>query len=172
MSVSTPRADISILREHVSSVPRPDIATARHDVPYGKRQDAARLVERAFSGKLKGYVLGLRSNPGGLFDVAVSVADAFLDQGQIVSVRGRDSERAEHFNARPGALINGKPLIVLINGGSASGSLSKSVPKSDLGDDDAAIERAKQYVDGCDVDVWHHDRLVARIEAGAVKRPT
>ena len=40
------------------------------------------------------------------------------------------------------------------------------------GDDDAAIERAKHYVDGCDVDVWHHDRLVARIEAGAVKRPT
>jgi carboxyl-terminal processing protease len=74
------------------------------------------------SDELKGYVLDLRNNPGGLLDVAVSVADAFLEDGEIVSVRGRNPEQIERFNARPGDTINGKPLIVLINGGSAGGA--------------------------------------------------
>ena len=72
--------------------------------------------------KIKGYVLDLRNTASGLLDVAVSVADEFLEDGEIVSVRGRNPEQIEHFNARPGDSINGKPLIVLINGGSAGGA--------------------------------------------------
>jgi carboxyl-terminal processing protease len=72
--------------------------------------------------KLKGYILDLRNNPGGLLDQAVRVAGAFLVSGEIVSIRGRDSDHEQRFNAVPGDLIDGKPLIVLINGGSASAS--------------------------------------------------
>ena len=72
--------------------------------------------------KLKGYVLDLRNNPGGLLDQAISVSDAFLEKGEIVSTRGRNPEETQRFSARPGDLIKGKPLIVLINGGSASAS--------------------------------------------------
>ena len=72
--------------------------------------------------KLKGYVLDLRLNPGGLLDQAVSVSDAFIDRGEIVSTRGRDPQDISRFDARSGDLINGKPVIVLINGGSASAS--------------------------------------------------
>jgi carboxyl-terminal processing protease len=72
--------------------------------------------------RLKGYVLDLRNNPGGLLDQAVRVAGAFLVSGEIVSIRGRDSDHVQRFNAVPGDLIDGKPLIVLINGGSASAS--------------------------------------------------
>ncbi|KXF76363.1 peptidase S41 [Paramesorhizobium deserti] len=72
--------------------------------------------------KLKGYVLDLRLNPGGLLDQAVAVSDAFLDKGEVVSTRGRDPQDVTRFDARPGDLTNGKPLIVLVNGGSASAS--------------------------------------------------
>src|SRR5215470_7905832 len=82
----------------------------------------AELRNQLLPDKIKGYVLDLRNAPGGLRDVAVSVADAFLEDGEIVSVRGRDPERIERFNARPGDSINGKPLIVLIDGGTAGGA--------------------------------------------------
>jgi len=72
--------------------------------------------------KLKGYVLDLRNNPGGLLDQAISVSDAFLQKGEIVSTRGRNAEETQRFNARAGDLTKSKPLIVLINGGSASAS--------------------------------------------------
>ena len=72
--------------------------------------------------KLKGYVLDLRNNPGGLLDQAISVSDAFLEKGEIVSTRGRNAEETQRFNARAGDLVKGKPVIVLINGGSASAS--------------------------------------------------
>jgi carboxyl-terminal processing protease len=72
--------------------------------------------------KLKGYVLDLRLNPGGLLDQAVSVSDTFLDRGEIVSTRGRDPKDVSRFDSRPGDMIDGKPLVVLINGGSASAS--------------------------------------------------
>src|SRR6202140_1744405 len=72
--------------------------------------------------KLKGYVIDLRNNPGGLLDQAISVSNAFLERGEIVSTRGRDPEETQRFNARPGDLTKGKPVIVLINGGSASAS--------------------------------------------------
>jgi len=71
--------------------------------------------------KLKGYILDLRNNGGGLLDQAIAVSDSFLDRGEIVSTRGR-AEASQRYNARAGDLTNGKPLIVLINGGSASAS--------------------------------------------------
>jgi carboxyl-terminal processing protease len=72
--------------------------------------------------KLKGFVVDLRNNPGGLLDQAISVSDAFLERGEIVSTRGRNAEETQRFNARAGDLTKAKPVIVLINGGSASAS--------------------------------------------------
>jgi carboxyl-terminal processing protease len=86
------------------------------------KQAVQTLQTKIPSDKLKGYILDLRNNPGGLLDQAVRVAGAFLVSGEIVSIRGRDSDHVQRFNAVPGDLIDGKPLIVLINGGSASAS--------------------------------------------------
>jgi carboxyl-terminal processing protease len=72
--------------------------------------------------KLAGYVVDLRNNPGGLLDQAVSVSSTFLQRGEVVSTRGRNPEETQRFSARGGDLIKGKPLVVLINGGSASAS--------------------------------------------------
>jgi carboxyl-terminal processing protease len=69
-----------------------------------------------------GLVLDLRRNPGGLLNEAVSVSDAFLDRGEIVSQRGRSADDSQRFNAKKGDLANGLPMVVLINGGSASAS--------------------------------------------------
>lgn len=71
---------------------------------------------------LAGIVLDLRNNPGGLLNQAIAISDAFLDKGEIVSTRSRRAEDTERFNARPGDLSNGLPIVVLINGGSASAS--------------------------------------------------
>ena len=71
---------------------------------------------------INGIVMDLRNNPGGLLSQAIRVSDAFLDKGEIVSTRGRDPEDGDRYNATPGDLINGKPIVVLINGGSASAS--------------------------------------------------
>ena len=72
--------------------------------------------------KLKGFIVDLRNNPGGLLDQAISVSDSFLNRGEIVSTRGRNAEETQRFNARPGDLTKGKQIIVMINGGSASAS--------------------------------------------------
>jgi carboxyl-terminal processing protease len=72
--------------------------------------------------KLKGFIVDLRNNPGGLLDQAVAVCDAFLERGEIVSTRGREPEDIQRYSAHPGDLTRGKPIIVLINGGSASAS--------------------------------------------------
>jgi carboxyl-terminal processing protease len=72
--------------------------------------------------KLAGYIVDLRNNPGGLLDQAVSVTSAFMARGEVVSTRGRTAEETQRFTARAGDLIKGKPLVVLINGGSASAS--------------------------------------------------
>jgi len=72
--------------------------------------------------KVNGFVVDLRNNPGGLLNQAVRVSDAFLETGEIVSTRGRNPEDGERFNATPGDLTDGKPIVVLINGGSASAS--------------------------------------------------
>lgn len=69
-----------------------------------------------------GFVIDLRNNPGGLLTEAISVSDAFLEKGEIVSTRGRDPADGERFNATPGDMAEGKPIVVLINGGSASAS--------------------------------------------------
>jgi carboxyl-terminal processing protease len=88
----------------------------------GLKKGIADIQSKVPEDKLRGYVLDLRNNPGGLLDQAISVADAFLQKGEIVSTRGRNADETQRFNARAGDLIKGKPLIVLVNGGSASAS--------------------------------------------------
>ena len=73
-------------------------------------------------GKLKGYILDLRNNPGGLLDQAIALSDAFLDKGEIVSVKARKNEDVQRWNAKAGDVANGLPIVVLMNGGSASAS--------------------------------------------------
>ena len=80
------------------------------------------VEEAGGMGKINGIVLDLRNNPGGLLNQAIRVSDAFLEKGEIVSTRGRYSEDSERYNAKSGDLANGKPIVVLINGGSASAS--------------------------------------------------
>jgi carboxyl-terminal processing protease len=81
---------------------------------------AMTAMDKASGGKPMGYVVDLRSNPGGLLDQAVTVSDAFLDRGEIVSERGRARDDIERFHARPGDLAGGRPIIVLLDAGSAS----------------------------------------------------
>src|ERR1700722_3237012 len=88
----------------------------------GLKKAISDLTSQLGSDKLKGFVVDLRNNPGGLLDQAISVSDAFLDKGEIVSTRGRNAEETQRFNARAGDLTKGKPVIILINGGSASAS--------------------------------------------------
>ena len=71
---------------------------------------------------IKGYILDLRNNPGGLLSQAVKISDAFLDNGEIVSIRGRNKDDIKIYTAKKGDVLNGKPLVVLINRGSASAS--------------------------------------------------
>tara|TARA_R110000737_G_scaffold155599_4_gene184367 strand:- start:7958 stop:9277 length:1320 start_codon:yes stop_codon:yes gene_type:complete len=71
---------------------------------------------------VNGFVVDLRNNPGGLLTQAIKVSDAFLEEGEIVSTRGREAADGDRFNATPGDLAQGKPIVVLINGGSASAS--------------------------------------------------
>jgi carboxyl-terminal processing protease len=86
----------------------------------GLKKAISNLTSQLDADKIKGFVVDLRNNPGGLLEQAISVSDAFLDKGEIVSTRGRNTEEMLRFNARPGDLTNDKPVIVLINGGSAS----------------------------------------------------
>jgi carboxyl-terminal processing protease len=86
------------------------------------RAGIADIAKQIPADKLKGYVIDLRNNGGGLLDQAIAVTDSFLDRGEIVSTRGRNADDTQRHNARPGDLTNGKPLIVLVNGGSASAS--------------------------------------------------
>ena len=88
----------------------------------GLKQAINDLNAQLGADKIKGYVVDLRNNPGGLLDQAISVSDTFLEKGEIVSTRGRNPEETQRFNARPGDMTKGKPVIVLINGGSASAS--------------------------------------------------
>lgn len=108
-------------------------AEAKDDVGYIR---LTKFNEQTFSGlqraisdmrdqigpEFKGLVIDLRNNPGGLLDQAISVSDAFLDKGEIVSTRPRDTENTERYNAREGDLSEGLPIVVLINDGSASAS--------------------------------------------------
>jgi carboxyl-terminal processing protease len=85
-------------------------------------QKAIEDLKKQIGPKLKGYLIDLRNNPGGLLDQAISVSDTFLDQGAIVLTKGRDLEETQRSNARPGDLTDGQKIVVLINGGSASAS--------------------------------------------------
>ncbi|GAB5469605.1 MAG: S41 family peptidase [Rhodospirillales bacterium] len=85
-------------------------------------EEAIAEIKEELGDRLIGYVLDLRNNPGGLLDQAISVTDAFLERGEIVSTRGRHEEDMQRYNADPGDLTDGKPIVVLINDGSASAS--------------------------------------------------
>src|SRR5476649_1338671 len=88
----------------------------------GLKKAISDITAKVSNDKLKGYILDLRNNPGGLLDQAISVSSAFIQRGEIVSTRGRNAEETQRFTAKGGDLTKSKPLIVLINGGSASAS--------------------------------------------------
>ena len=88
----------------------------------GLKKAIASISKEVPPEKLVGYVMDLRNNPGGLLDQAVSVSSAFLQRGEVVSTRGRNPEETQRFTAHGGDLTRGKPLVVLVNGGSASAS--------------------------------------------------
>lgn len=85
-------------------------------------EKAVKALKKEGGNKIIGYVLDLRNNPGGLLNQAIAVSDAFLDKGEIVSTRGRNDSDTKRDNATPGDLIDSKPMIILVNGGSASAS--------------------------------------------------
>jgi carboxyl-terminal processing protease len=88
----------------------------------GVKAAMAKFQSEIPNDQFKGYVLDLRNNPGGLLDQSIAVSNAFIDRGEIVSTRGRNADETQRYNARPGDLSKGKPVVVLINGGSASAS--------------------------------------------------
>src|SRR5712691_8513830 len=123
--VKLTRANIKIqsVRSHLESnnVGYIRITSFNEQTDVGLNNAMKNLKQQA-NNKLIGVVLDLRNNPGGLLDQAVAVSDAFLDKGEIVSTRGRRSEDAQRYNARPGDIAAGLPMAILINGGSASAS--------------------------------------------------
>lgn len=96
--------------------------TIFNEKTFEKTSQAVADFRKEVGDRLQGIVIDLRNTPGGLLEQAIAVSNAFLNQGEIVSTRGRDGADAQRFNARPGDLVEGLPLIVLINGGSASAS--------------------------------------------------
>jgi carboxyl-terminal processing protease len=98
--------------------------TTFNDQTYPNLQERLNAEVEALGGmdKVNGFVIDLRNNPGGLLTQAIRVSDAFLEKGEIVSTRGRNPQDGERFNATVGDLAEGKPVVVLINGGSASAS--------------------------------------------------
>jgi carboxyl-terminal processing protease len=124
--------DVTIVREIIelrSVVSRME----ENDIPYIRittfnehtTENVARAIEELkelSGGTLPGLILDMRSNPGGLLDQSVTVSDLFLDGGEVVSTRGRDPRETQRYNARPGDITNGAPIVILINQGSASAS--------------------------------------------------
>jgi carboxyl-terminal processing protease len=120
--------DVKIVREVI----KPKTAVAKLEGDYGvlrisgfnekttDEAEAAYAEIKAKNPKMKGLVIDLRNNPGGLLDQAVSISDLFLEGGEIVSQRGRDPRDVERYNARPGDITGGLPIVVLINSGTAS----------------------------------------------------
>lgn len=84
--------------------------------------EIAKMKTAAEGGQLGGLILDLRNNPGGVLDAAVQVSDAFIEDGMVVSIRGRDASMTREFRARKGDLLDGAPIVVLVNAGSASAS--------------------------------------------------
>ena len=125
--------DVSIIRDTIKMVAvRPRlvgntvvlrISTFNDQTFVGVEEGIKKMAEEAGGmDQVNGFVIDLRNNPGGLLNQAIMVSDAFLEKGEITSTRGRDPEQGERFNAEPGDLAQGKPMVVLINGGSASAS--------------------------------------------------
>ncbi len=125
--------DVSIIRDTiklvavrsrvVGNVAVLRITTFNDQTMSGLQEELAKSVEDMGGiDNVNGFVVDLRNNPGGLLNQAIMVSDAFLEQGEIVSTRGRDAANGERFNAESGDLAMGKPVVVLINGGSASAS--------------------------------------------------
>ncbi len=85
-------------------------------------QKAIAELDKKMGGKEKGFILDLRNNPGGLLQQAIAVSDVFMEKGEVVSTRGRNADQVERYTAQKGDLTNGKPVVILINGGSASAS--------------------------------------------------
>src|SRR5271168_1164281 len=124
--------DVTLVRDNIrvrsvrAHVEADDIAyiritTFNEQTTEGLKREIGNLSNQ-IGDKLKGYIIDLRNNPGGLLEEAVTVSDTFLERGEIVSTRGRNAEETQRRTAHPGDLTKGKPLIVLINGGSASAS--------------------------------------------------
>jgi carboxyl-terminal processing protease len=124
LNVSLVRAVLSV--DAVTSRREGDIAYVRipaFNERTGESVEKAVLdLKKQIGPGLKGYVLDLRNNPGGLVSQAVRVSDDFLDAGEIVSIRGRSAENIQRYTARAGDIADGKPIVVLINAGSASAS--------------------------------------------------
>src|SRR6266702_823579 len=124
--------DVTLVRDNIrvrsvrARVEADDIAyiritTFNEQTTEGLKREVSNL-QNQIGDKLKGFIIDLRSNPGGLLEEAVTVSDSFLERGEIVSTRGRNAEETQRRSAHPGDLTKGKQLIVLINGGSASAS--------------------------------------------------
>src|SRR5438309_10335081 len=133
--VKLTRANIKIqsVRSHIegTNIGYIRITSFNEQTDVGLNNAMKNLKQQA-NNKLIGVVLDLRNNPAGLLDQAVAVSDAFLDKGEIVSTRGRRSDDAQRYNARPGAKpASGLPIAVLINGGSA---LASEIVAGDLQD--------------------------------------
>lgn len=123
--------DVKLMRETIT----PRVVTSRMegDIGYVRLstfnektmpglEEALRKLRRDSGGNFRGLILDLRNNPGGLLDQAIGVSDMFLDGGEVVSTRGRDPLDIQRYNARRGDALAGLPIVVLINGGSASAS--------------------------------------------------
>jgi carboxyl-terminal processing protease len=111
-SLEGPQKDVGYIR----------VSSFTAQTQEGLENAIAAIKKEVGEDKLKGYVLDLRNNPGGLLDQAISVSDTFLERGEVVSTRGRHADETQRFNAQRGDLSDAKPVIVLINGGSASAS--------------------------------------------------
>src|SRR6187401_1643103 len=125
--------DVTLVRDNIrvrSVRARPEgddigyirITTFNEQTTEGLKREIASLTTQIGADKLKGFIIDMRNNPGGLLEEAVTVSDSFLDRGEIVSTRGRNAEETQRRAAHAGDLTKGKPVIVLINGGSASAS--------------------------------------------------
>jgi carboxyl-terminal processing protease len=125
--------DVTLVRDNIrvrSVRARPEsedigyirITTFNEQTTEGLKREIGNLTTQIGADKIKGFIIDLRNNPGGLLEEAVTVSDTFLDRGEIVSTRGRNAEETQRRTAHAGDLTKGKPVIVLINGGSASAS--------------------------------------------------
>src|SRR6188768_731326 len=125
--------DVTLVRDNIrvrSVRARPEgddigyirITTFNEQTTEGLKREIASLTTQIGADKLKGFIIDMRNNPGGLLEEAVTVSDSFLDRGEIVSTRGRNAEETQRRTAHAGDLTKGKPVMVLVNGGSASAS--------------------------------------------------